>query len=1091
MRLLGLGIIAAAVTVGASAQTDDHGDDRDSATHVELPSETAGGIDLGNAAAAGVGGRPQHHIMDDHGNSQDSATQVALPSETVGVIDPGDDRDWFRFEIAARGVVTAETVGDLDTVGALFLLRCIGPPGAPCSIGDEDDISFDDITSDDDSGDGRNFRIQPTLNAGTYFLLVDSYAELPGSYVLHLRLLGSDGDDHGDDLSSATHVELPSETAGEIDSGDDEDWFRFEVAVAGEVTVATTGPVSSRTTSGWFYEQANAVGTLYDASGEEIAGDDYRTYHPSLEEGTYFVRVRSAYDNGGSYVLRLVGADDHGGAPASATLVELPSETAGEIDPGSDSDWFRFEASGGRVVIETTGGLDTEGALFREGRYSLDRLAQSDDSPTSLNFRIQSRLADVAEEVPPAGDAWTYFVWVGSFSNATGSYILHLRHGDDHGDDRASATLVELPSETAGAIDPSDDEDWFRFEVAASGEVAVGTAGRGRPERLPTEGTLYDADGNEIAASQSIPDDPYDGNFRIQRMLDAGTYYVRVASFERTGSYVLRLASVASGDGGTAAISPTPHHLRHLGDFDGDGRDDVLLRHEKGRWHYYPMDGRNVLPGSGPASLTRDLAWRIDGVGDFDGDGKDDVLLRNMDGRWYFYPMDGRNVLASRGTVRMTRDLAWQADGIGDFDGDGHDDVLLRHEEGRWHYYRMNGRQPLSGSGRAALTSNLAWQAVGIGDFDGDGKDDVLLRHEDGRWYFYPMDGRASLAGRGTILTLTRDLAWQVAGVGDFDGDERDDILLRHDDGSWRYHPLNGRTEGAGGGGVELPSDTTISVVGIGDMNGDGNDDVLTRATDGGWHHYYPMSGRAIVSGGGEVRLTGSVEDLAAWSVPWAQKASGGDFELPDGSWLTYPDRPNVPPAPDTSEMERSGQRDIHGHICSGERDSNGNKDGRWVCLLYSGRITVRIYVAGAVREAWRYSSDGSPSGWSSHHGDGSGMGWSFSDSGHSDFTTYGPHDAHGNAVWEAFGGFSPDGHPIGGWGRYEFDAEAGVWWDLPDHDSSQYRFLTYEEGKLHGLSGYYTADGKKIGCWKTYSEDWQVGKGTYFHSDGSTSSCL
>ena len=420
---------------------------------------------------------------------------------------------------------------------------------------------------------------------------------------------------------------------------------------------------------------------------------------------------------------------------------------------------------------------------------------------------------------------------------------------DDHGDDLSSATRVALPSETAGAVDSADDADWFRFEVAARREVTVETSGG-----LDAVGTLYDLGGNVHA----VDDDSGGGlNFRIQRTLSVGTYFVRVASFgSDTGSYMLRLEAAASG-GATSAV---PAHLRSLGDFDGDGKADVLLRHEDGRWHFYPMDGRTILPGSGEVSLTADLAWQVAGIGDFNGDDRADVLLRHKGGRWRFHPMDGRAVLDGGGAASLTADLAWQVVGIGDFDGDGNDDVLLRKTDGRWYFYPMDGRTVLAGRGTASLTADLAWQVAGVGDFDGDGRADVLLRHDDGRWRFYPMDGRAILAGSGEV-SLTADLAWRVAGVGDFDGDGRADVLLRHEDGRWRFHPMDGRAVRPGDGAVNLTADTATAVVGVGDMNGDGRADVLARGTDGSWH-YYALDGRRV-SASGAAALTSDV----AWGA--------------------------------------------------------------------------------------------------------------------------------------------------------------------------------------------------------------------------------
>ena len=266
-----------------------------------------------------------------------------------------------------------------------------------------------------------------------------------------------------------------------------------------------------------------------------------------------------------------------------------------------------------------------------------------------------------------------------------------------------------------------------------------------------------------------------------------------------------------AADGGAVDIATDAEwRFAGLGDLDGDGRDDVLLRHGNGSWRYYPLNGPTVGAGAGAANLTRNLDYGVAGVGDFDGDGNDDVLLRHAGGRWYYYPMDGRRFRSNgRGTANLTRNLDWSNPAIGDFNGDGNDDVLLRRSDGRWYHYAMNGRTFIRGQqGSANLTRNLDWSLAGVGDFDGDGKDDVLMRHADGRWYYYPMNGRRFRSnGRGTA-NLTRNVDWSVAGVGDFNADGRDDVLLRHADGRWHHYAMNGRRFIAGTqGAADLPRD--------------------------------------------------------------------------------------------------------------------------------------------------------------------------------------------------------------------------------------------------------------------------------------------
>ena len=436
------------------------------------------------------------------------------------------------------------------------------------------------------------------------------------------------------------------------------------------------------------------------------------------------------------------------------------------------------------------------------------------------------------------------------------------------GDDtRATAVSIAVNSSAGGSISPAGDMDYWRINAPSAGQLVVETTGS-----TDTIGVLEDSAGNQLE-DHDDQDVNTNRNFKIERTVSAGTYYLRISAYRNvTGDYTLRVRHVPAengsdenGPGNEAAQNSTVNPS--LGDFNGDGRDDVLLRHTDGRWWYYPMNGRrHIVSQRGLAGLTRNLDWQFTGIGDFNGDGKDDVLLRHEDGRWYYYPMNGRRpIVSQRGYADLTRNRDWQFTGIGDFNGDGKDDVLLRHEDGRWWYYPMNGRRHITTeSGQAGLTASLAWQFTGIGDFNGDDRDDVLLRHEDGRWFYYAMDGRRPIISERGVTDLTRNLAWQLAGIGDFNGDGKDDVLLRNEDSRWWYYPMDGRRHIVSGRGyADLTRNRAWQLAGIGDLNGDGRDDVLLRNEDGRWW-YYPMNGRRhIVSGRGYADLTRNL----AWSI--------------------------------------------------------------------------------------------------------------------------------------------------------------------------------------------------------------------------------
>ena len=326
-----------------------------------------------------------------------------------------------------------------------------------------------------------------------------------------------------------------------------------------------------------------------------------------------------------------------------------------------------------------------------------------------------------------------------------------------------------------------------------------------------------------------------------QPALEARTRSRKRAGLQRWPTRALGLSAVA--------LAAVPASAVHLADFDGDGKDDVLLWNQDA-WHVYQMDGRNPLPGPTEAlDLPRDAEWRVVGVGDLNGDGNDDVLFRHTSGQWFYYAMDGRETIREEsGRAGLPRGVAWEVRGLGDLDGDGRDDVLLRHEGGRWLYFVGDANGRIATRRRIALPSGLAWRFAGIGDLNGDGRDNVVLRHVDGRWFLHGLAYDPAAVGD---RALPDDAALRVVALGDLNGDGNDDLLFRNASGRWSYYPMDGRQViDAEQGRATITTGPQWQLAGVGDLDGDGRDDVLLQHAEGRWY-YYAMDGRRRASGGG------------------------------------------------------------------------------------------------------------------------------------------------------------------------------------------------------------------------------------------------
>ena len=315
-----------------------------------------------------------------------------------------------------------------------------------------------------------------------------------------------------------------------------------------------------------------------------------------------------------------------------------------------------------------------------------------------------------------------------------------------------------------------------------------------------------------------------------------------------------------------AALGPNRSNADN--DLNADGHSDILLQNTNGACYVWQLGGgANGLGITANGFIGGDdgpgAKWQVKATGDFDGDGKSDLLLQYKDtGAVYVWEMNGKTIKVG-GFVGGDDGpgAKWQVKATGDFDGDGHSDILLQYADTGACFVWETGANGLTVKKYGFIGGEdgpgAKWQVKGAGDFDGDGHSDILLQNADtGACFVWQMgpDG-LTVKKYGFIGGENGPGAkWQVKGVGDIDGDGKSDILLQYADTGacfvWQMGADGLSVKNYGFIGPEEGSGAKWQVKGMGDFDGDGKSDILLQYADTGACYVWELDGLTIKAGG-------------------------------------------------------------------------------------------------------------------------------------------------------------------------------------------------------------------------------------------------
>ena len=782
-------------------------------------------------------------VPDDYTNNPTRPGALAVGGSATGTLETLGDHDWFAISLIANDTYVVNVTGLSDFASLDIGTAAELATNEASSLPNESAYATAATT-------GVTFT--PTTT-GTYYVDVSDAGSVGKSYTL---IAAAVPDDYTNNPTRPGALAVGGSATGTLETLGDHDWFAISLIANDTYVVNVTGLSDFASLDiGTAAELAtNEASSLPNESAYATAATTGVTFTPTTT-GTYYVDVSDAGSVGKSYTLIAAAVpDDYTNNPTRPGALAVGGSATGTLETLGDHDWFAISLIANDTYVVNVTGLSDFASLDIGTAAEL----ATNEASSLPNESAYATAATTGVTFTPTTTG-TYYVDVSDAGSVGKSYtLIAAAVPDDYTNNPTRPGALAVGGSATGTLETLGDHDWFAISLIANDTYVVNVTGLSDFASLDI-GTAAELATNEAS---SLPNESAYATAATTGVTftptTTGTYYVDVSDAGSVGKSYTLIAAAVPDDytnnptrPGALAVGgkvPTPV----AGDFNGDGKSDLLEQNTNGALLIYTMNGLAV---TGATSVVNPgSTWHAVGVADFNGDSQPDILLQTDSGTVIDFQMNGTTDAANYVLANLAS--TWHVRGTGDFNGDGKADILVQNDNGSMVLLETNGTSVIAAPAVGTLPSG--WAVEGAADFYGIGQPDILVQSNTGALVVYTMNG-ASITSGAVVANL--GTGWSVGGTGDYNGDGKADILLHNDNGSDVVLTMNGAVATAAIAIGNPGAGYNAAVAGI-DLNGDGSSDLVVGSAASSTLVGYTLNNAATITSGTVLGTPG-----AGWNV--------------------------------------------------------------------------------------------------------------------------------------------------------------------------------------------------------------------------------